>query len=67
MNKRYQKQNEKKTTTGSRYLQLDKRSVAIVYKEFLQIKRQKADNPKEGKKWIKNMNEQFSIREKPKE
>lgn len=53
MNKRYQKQNEKTATTESRYLQLDKRSVAIVYKEFLQIKRQKSDNPKEGKKWIK--------------
>lgn len=53
MNKRYQKQNEKTTTTGSRYLQLDKRSAAIVYKEFLQIKRQKSRQPKRREKMDK--------------
>lgn len=41
-----------KSTTGRRYLQFNKQLVAKIYKEFLQIERQKTDNPK-GKRMCK--------------
>lgn len=34
-----------KLTTGRRYLQFNKQLVAKIYKEFLQIEREKTDNP----------------------
>lgn len=46
---------------------LTKDQQPLYIKNSCRSKGKKADNPKEGKKWIKNMNEQFAKREKPKE